>query len=178
MTASGQEQRAGLSGLARAVITGWALLGGLVLAAVVLINVLSVIGGIVWEPFPGDFEMTEVGVAVAAFSFLPYCQLTGANVTADIFTSKASPRWTGIFALLASLVALGFSLLLLWRMYYGLLDQKVYGYTTTILQFPQWIGFVPILMSLALLAVAALITLGEAARQIAHPDRPRAPGNA
>lgn len=173
MAASGQEQRAGLSGLARTVITGWALLGGLTLAAVVLINVLSVIGGIFWEPFPGDFEMTEVGVAVAAFSFLPYCQLTGANVTADIFTSKASPRWIGFFSLLASLVALGFSLLLLWRMYFGLLDQKAYGYTTTILQFPQWIGFIPILLSLALLALAALITLGEAARQIAHPNDPQ-----
>ena len=172
MTVSGQQRRAGLSGLARCVIAGWALLGGLLLAAVVLVNVVSVIGGIVWEPFPGDFELTEVGVAVAAFSFLPYCQLTGANVTADIFTSRASPRWLGVFALLASLVALGFGLLLLWRMYFGLLDQKAYGYTTTILQFPHWIAFIPILLSLALLAVAALITLGEAARQVAHPGGP------
>src|SRR3546814_20911353 len=74
------------SDLARAAITAWALLGGLVLVAVVLINVLSVIGGVVWRPFPGDFEMTEIGIAVAAFAFLPYCHLTGANVNADIFT--------------------------------------------------------------------------------------------
>lgn len=150
--------------VARRVITGWALLGGLSLACVVLVNVASVVGAIVWKPFPGDFEMTEVGVAVAAFAFLPYCQLTGANVTADIFTAGASPRWIARFSLLASLVALGFSLVLLRQMYLGSLDYRAYGYTTAILQFPNWIAFLPILISLALLAVAAAITLVESTR--------------
>jgi len=158
--------RAGLPGLARNAITGWALFGGVVLGLVVLINVVSVVGGVVWKPFPGDFEMTEVGVAVAAFAFLPYCQMVGANVTADIFTSGASERTLGIFALLASVVALGFSLLLLSRMYFGMLDQKAYNYTTAILQFPHWVAFIPILISLALLAVASLITLSESINQI------------
>src|SRR3546814_14086731 len=83
MPAPSRGGRAGLVRPARAAITAWALLGGLVLVAVVLINVLSVIGGVVWRPFPGDFEMTEIGIAVAAFAFLPYCQLTGANVLSD-----------------------------------------------------------------------------------------------
>jgi TRAP-type C4-dicarboxylate transport system permease small subunit len=156
---------AGSWGLARSVITGWALLGGIVLLALVVMNVISVLGSaLLGTPFPGDFEMTEVGVAVAAFAFLPYCQLTGANVTADIFTSGAGPRWIALLALVASVVALGFSLLLLWRMSNGMLDQKAYGYTTTILQFPHWLAFIPILISLALLAIASLITLVDAAR--------------
>jgi TRAP-type C4-dicarboxylate transport system permease small subunit len=156
---------AGSWGPARSVITGWALLGGIVLLALVVMNVISVLGSaLLGTPFPGDFEMTEVGVAVAAFAFLPYCQLTGANVTADIFTSGAGPRWIALFALVASVVALGFSLLLLWRMSNGMLDQKAYGYTTTILQFPHWLAFIPILISLALLAVASLITMIDAAR--------------
>lgn len=147
--------------VARTVITAWALLGGVSLVCVVLVNVVSVAGAVVWKPFPGDFEMTEVGVAVAAFAFLPYCQLTGANVTADIFTAGASRRWIAAFSLLASLAALGFSLMLLKQMYLGMLDQKAYGYTTAILQFPHWVAFLPILVSLALLAVAAAITLFE-----------------
>lgn len=158
--------RAGPIGLARRVITAWALLGGVVLVAVVLINVLSVTGSIVWKPFPGDFEMTEVGVAVAAFAFLPYCQLTGSNVTADIFTAGASPRWIAAFSLLGALVAIGFSLLLLRQMFLGMLDQQTYGYTTAILQFPHWIAFLPILVSLALLALAAVITLLDSARDM------------
>lgn len=164
---SGRGGRAGPIGLARRVITAWALLGGVALAGVVLVNVISVAGAIAWQPFPGDFEMTEVGVAVAAFAFLPYCQLTGANVTADIFTAGASPRWIARFSALASVVALGFSLLLLWRMYLGMLDQKAYGYTTAILQFPHWVAFVTILVSLALLAVAAVITLIDGEHEMA-----------
>lgn len=157
--------RAGILGAAETAIHGWALLGGLVLLAVVAMNVASVIGGIVWKPFPGDFELTEIGVAVAAFTFLPYCQLTGANVTADIFTQKASRRTVAVFGLVASLVALGVSLLLLRQMYLGMLSQRDYGYQTAIVQFPIWTAFVPILVSLALLAVASLVTLLDEGRK-------------
>ncbi len=167
MTARFATARARLPGLARLAIEIWALLGGCILLLLVLMNVESVVAAALFDaPFPGDFEMTQVGVAVAAFSFLPYCQLTGANVTADIFTSGVSRRWEAVFALVAALLALGFALLLAWRMWAGMLDQRAYGYTTTILQFPHWVAFIPILISLALLAVAALMTLSESASDI------------
>lgn len=156
----------GPSGLVSRIITGWALLGGVVLLLVVLMHTWSVIGNQFGMPFPGDFEMTEIGVAIAAFSFLPDCQLTGANVTADIFTSPASSRWIAVFSLAASIVALGFSLLLLWRMYAGMLDQREYGYETAVLQFPNWIAWLPILISLALLAVAAFVSLLNSFRNV------------
>lgn len=168
--------RTGISGVAAAVITGWALLGGFVLLAVVVMNVVSVIGGIVWIPFPGDFEMTEIGVAVAAFAFLPYCQLTDANVTADIFTAKAGPRTIAVFKLLASIVALAFAALLLWKMSEGMGNQREYGYTTAILQFPTWMAFVPILISLALLVVASALTLVDYSRQVLRGPAPGSRG--
>ncbi len=149
----------GFTGAASRLITLWALLGGAVLLLVVAVNMLSIIGSVFGTPFPGDFELTEMGVAIAVFAFLPYCQLVGANVSADIFTAGASRRVIAFFTLLGSLVALVFALLLIWRMYYGMLDQKNYDYTTTILQIPHWMAFVPILISLALLALAALVTL-------------------
>ena len=163
MTDAPNDVRAGLARLARLAIGLWALLGGLVLCAVVIVNVYSTAAGAIFgTPFSGDFEMTEVGVGVAVFAFLPYCQITGANVTADIFTARASTRTVAVLRFAASIVALGFAALLLWRMSAGLLDQKAYGYTTAILQFPHWIAFIPILASLALLAIASLITAGEA----------------
>lgn len=140
------------------------------LLAVILMNVISIVGALFGRPFPGDFEMTEVGVAVAAFSFLPFCQITGANVTADIFTSRASPRVIASTRLVASIVALLFALLLLWRMYLGMLDQRTYGYTTAILQFPIWQAFLPILVSLALLALASLTTMIENFRVLTKGD--------
>lgn len=161
--------RSGFAGAVAAVVSVWTLLGGVLLLAVVAMNVVSVIGGIVWVPFPGDFELTQIGVAVAAFSFLPYAQMTGANVTADIFTTWAGPRTVAVLGAIAALAAAVFAALLLWRMAVGMEDQREYGYTTTILQLPIWYGFVPILMSLGLLAVAALITLAEAVRTARAP---------
>jgi TRAP-type C4-dicarboxylate transport system permease small subunit len=136
----------------------------------VLMNTWSVISlSALGFPVPGDFEMVQMGVAIAAFSFLPYCQLTGTNVTADIFTSRASPRWVALFVLLAALVAVAFSVLLIWRMSDGLASYLEYEEVTTILNIPLWTAFPPILISLALLIVASAITVGQALRGV-HPS--------
>lgn len=165
MSDSMTDTQTGSSDLVSRVITGWALLGGVVLLLVVLMHTISVVGNQFGMPFPGDFEMTEIGIAIAAFAFLPYCQLTGSNVTADIFTSRASPRMIAVFSLAASLVALVFSGLLLWRMFAGMMDQKEYNYETAILQFPTWMAWIPILISLCLLVLASLVTLRDSARK-------------
>lgn len=156
-------ERAGLVGLACRVIMGWALQGGLALIGVVLINAWSILAGaIVNKPFPGDFELTEMGAAVAVFCFLPYCQLAGANVSADIFTMRAGPRSVAMMSVFAGIVALLFSALMIWRMSAGLQDYREYSEFTGILEIPIWWAFVPALISLVLLFVASLITLGDA----------------
>ncbi len=147
------------------IVVWWAIAGGGLLALVVLVNVWSVIGPAIGLPFAGDFELTEMGVAVAVFTFLPYCQLTGQNVTADIFTANAGRRTVAALSAIGSLVALLFAALLLWRMWFGLLDQKSYDYATTILQVPIWWAYVPILFSLAMLLLAAVETLRHEIRE-------------
>ena len=149
--------------LLRRVIEVWALLGGLVLAGIALMSTWSAASGWLFgKPLPGDFEMVEMLVAVSVFMFLPYCQITGANVTADLFTARAGPRTVALLEWLAAGVALGFSLLLLWRMYYGLLDYRQYVETTTILRVPIWYAYPPALASLALVAAAALVSMRDA----------------
>jgi len=145
----------------RSLVTWWALAGGMLLFLVVFLNTFSVAGGIVGNPIPGDFELTEMGVAIAVFAFLPYCQLTNANVTADIFTSKASPRMIAVFGLASSLIALLFSLLLFWCMYQGMVDRYNYQYTSAILLIPMWIPYVPVLFSWILLLLAAIISVKD-----------------
>ncbi|TNJ47795.1 TRAP transporter small permease [Phaeobacter sp. B1627] len=148
---------------ARRLIEGWAILGGLVLCGVVIVNAWSILAG--WlanSPFPGDFELTEMGTAVAVFAFLPYCQLTGANVSADIFTMRASPVQVAVMSLVAAVVACAFTGVLIWRMWLGLVDYRTYTEFTGILEIPIWWAFVPALISLVLLLIAALITLSEA----------------
>jgi len=47
----------------------------------------------------------------------------------------------------------------------GMIDQREYGYTTTILQIPLWWGYAASLASLALLAFAAAATWLDALRR-------------
>ena len=148
-----------LTQLGEKLISVWALVGGLILLSVVSLNIGTIIGGIVLIHVPGDFELTQIGVAVAVFCFLPYCQLHKHNVTADIFTFWANNKTILLLRIGGAAVALLFSILLLWRMTDGMLDQKKYDYTTAILQFPVWIAFIPILISLWLLGIASIMTI-------------------
>jgi TRAP-type C4-dicarboxylate transport system permease small subunit len=159
--------------LARRLIEGWALLGGALLLVVALMSTWSVFSlSALGFPVRGDFEMVEMGVAVAVFSFLPYCQLQRANVTADIFTAKASPAWVALFTVLAAVVAAAFAALLLWRMSDGMVSYRRYEEVTTILNIPLWIAFPPILVSLGLLLLAALLTLHDAVADLRSQPRP------
>ena len=157
----------GPAGLVRRAIEGWALLGGTVLLGIALLTAWSATTGFIFgKPLPGDFELTEILVAVAVFSFLPYCQLTNANVTADLFTAGAGPRAVAAFGLLAALLALGISLLLTWRTWAGMLDYRQFVETTAILKIPLWTAYVPALISLVLLVVACAIVLVNNARAL------------
>lgn len=147
----------------RLAIRVWALLGGLLLCAICLMTVVSVTSlATIGEQVPGDFEMTEIGIAICAFMFLPYAQITGANVTVDIFTSWASLAYVRVINVLASLIAFAFAALLLWRMWEGMFDLRRYGEETGIIGFPVWMGFPPMLVSLVFLALAGLVSAKDA----------------
>ncbi len=146
----------------RRIIEYWALLGGALLIGVVLVTAWSLLTDILWsKPVSGENEIVQVGIAVAVFAFLPYCQLTGANISADIFTSRLGARAIAILTLIGALTALSFSVLLVWRTWDGLLDYRELLETTPIMQFPIWVAFVPILISIVLLTIAAAISVYE-----------------
>jgi TRAP-type C4-dicarboxylate transport system permease small subunit len=148
----------------------WALLGGVLLFAIALMTSYSAgAGWLFGKPLPGDVELVEMLTAVSVFMFLPYCQIAGANVTADLFTARSGPRTVARLELLGAAVALAFSLLLLWRMSLGLLDYRQYVETTTILKIPIWYAYLPALASLALLAAAAAATVRSAWRRARQP---------
>ena len=160
----------GPKGLLRRLTEAWALLGGLLLLAIALMTSYSSgAGWLIGKPLPGDVELVEMLTAVSVFMFLPYCQISGANVTADLFTAGASKRTVAVLELLGAVVALAFSVLLLWRMYEGLLDYRQYVETTTILKIPIWYAYLPALASLAMLAAAAVESVRGALRRTRQP---------
>jgi TRAP-type C4-dicarboxylate transport system permease small subunit len=143
-----------IEGLARFM----ALLGGLVLCALVTIVCISILGregnglahsgnlGAFGEwllarglgPVTGDFELVEAGIAFAIFAFLPLTQLNGEHATVDIFTSGLGPKANTVIAGFWSVVMAVIILLITWRLFIGMQDKIRYGETTYLIQFPIW----------------------------------------
>ncbi|WP_417583439.1 TRAP transporter small permease [Pelagibacterium sp.] len=157
----------GFVGVVRVMTRYWALLGGVFIFSIVALNVYSVAQVMLFDrPFPGVYELVQMGVAMGMFMFLPYCQISGSNVTADIFTANLGKNAVAALGGLGALFALALSILLLWRMYLGFGDMLAYGETTAIYQIPLWYAYVPILMSLVLMAFAAMANLVQARQGI------------
>jgi TRAP-type C4-dicarboxylate transport system permease small subunit len=156
--------------LTAAIIRAWALVGGLILIALMLMTAMSAASNLLLNvPLPGDYEVMKHFVAVAVFCFLPYCQLTGANVTVDIFTEGASERAKAMMLAFSSLFAIAFAAIMLRQMSLGLVSYLEYPETTAALRIPLWTAFPPALVSLALLLVAAAITLIQGIRGVIVP---------
>ena len=86
--------------LLAALIRFWALLGGVVMMLLAVMTAGSAVSNILFaKPFPADYELVKHFVAITIFMFLPYCQLTGSNVTVDIFTEGMSAAKKAAMAL-------------------------------------------------------------------------------
>ncbi len=124
---------------------GLAILGGGVLVAVMVIVVVSVSGRALIDlglgPIPGDFELVEVGTAIAVFSFLPWCQLKRGHVSVDVLQTVIGRRGDAVLSVLYNLLMTGVAGLILWRLWAGMQDKITYSETTFILQFPVWWGY-------------------------------------
>ncbi len=129
-------------------LTRWsAMLGGLVLVALMLMVVASVSGralvglGLGLGPVPGDFELVEVGTAVAVFLFLPWCYLRGGHAAVDLFYERFPSGLRWLVTTLADLIMLALWLVLTERLVEGMLEKREYMETTFILLMPMWWGY-------------------------------------
>ena len=141
----------------------WALLGGVVTLGLSLMVAASAASNILTgRPFAPDHELVKHFIAIAIFMFLPYCQMTGANVTVDVFTARMGERAKAVMALVSSLIAGAFAILLLIQMSAGFQSYLRFPEVTPVLRLPLWTAFPPILLSLLLLLLASLLTTRDA----------------
>lgn len=143
-----------------------AVIGGLVLTALTVLSVASILSRAAFgKALPGDFELVEMGCAVAVFAFLPYCHLKRGNVIVDFATMKAPKALNAALDAAGGLIYLALAALLVWRMCLGGMDKLASRETTMILAVPIWIAFIPIGLSLLLLiAVVARTAWRDLAR--------------
>lgn len=131
--------------IAYSLAYGTALLGGVVLVLIILMTVASVIGRtlvpIGLGPVPGDFEMTEMGIAFAIFCFLPMCQIVAGHATVDVFTVGLGAPANRILLAIWELVLTVTVIFIAWRLYEGFLGKLTNNEITMLLQFPVWWGY-------------------------------------
>ena len=170
---------------------GFAILGGLVLSAVIVMTCLSIAGrslgsmlhgdlvqsvapgpanallGAGVGPIGGDFELVEAGVAFAIFAFLPLCQLAGAHASVDIFTSRLPLRINRALRTVIEAVFAAVLVLIAVQLFAGMESKRSSGQTSFLLQYPVWWGYlvcVPGAAAAALVSIyVALARLVEAA---------------
>lgn len=140
-----------------------AIVGGLVLVLITLLTVVSITGRamIDWGlgPIPGDFELVEALTAFAVFAFLPWCQVTRAHATVDVFTSFFPDQANRIIDLVTELLMTIVIVLIAWRLAAGMMDKMRYNEVTFILQFPVWWGYAVALVAAAIAVVVSFYML-------------------
>jgi TRAP-type C4-dicarboxylate transport system permease small subunit len=141
------------------VIEQVALAGGLIMLAAAILVCVSV--GLRWatsNSVPGDFEMVQIAVALAAFAFLPYGQMRHSNIVVDSFTSWLPPRalawleafWDLFYAFVAAFLA--------WRLGVGAAETIANKTTTMISGLPIGWAIAAASVLAGLLAVTAVAT--------------------
>jgi TRAP-type C4-dicarboxylate transport system permease small subunit len=146
-----------------AAATACALLGGVIVALIAGVTAVSVVGRWAFAmPIPGDIELVQLGTASALALFLPYCQLHGSHLIVDIFTVRSGAALHRRLDAVAHVVAAGVLALLAVRAAWGVESLRAASETSMVLGVPLWLAYAPMVPSLALAALIALLPLRSA----------------
>jgi len=144
-----------LLALARAL----AVVGGLVLFAMITLSVVTVLGRWLFaSPVQGDFELVQLGCAVCVACFLPYCQVQRGHVIVDFFTLKAGAGTKAMLDGIAALLLALSAAVIAWRLLLGLVAVRTANESSMILGVPIWWAYAPMVAAFALLAAVAAYT--------------------
>jgi len=164
-----------LSGIVFWLARFMALLGGIVLVALILMTTASIAGramsSIGLAPVPGDFELVEAGMAFAVFTFLPWCQLQRGHASVEIFSRLFGSRSNAVLDLISDLLMFLVALLITWQLGLGMLDKKSYFETTFILQLPIWWGYATALAGACVFSLVAFFCLLRSLGVVTQPDQ-------
>ena len=150
-------KRTGLAGLLDTVITWWAMAGGLVFVAIVIMSIISIVGRKLFShPIEGDMELLMMGAAIGSAAFLPVCELDDNHIKVDALTTWMSERARAALDVIAHLLLTIASAIITWRS--ALYVEECYENmeVSTLLLIPIWQPVLLLVPSFALLTLAAL----------------------
>lgn len=139
-----------------------ALCGGAVLIALsAFVTTSVVLRATTGSGINGDFEVVQIGAAIAAFCLFPLCISIRGNIFVDTFTTKLPARlnaildatWDILFGVICAVIAV--------RMVYGALDQFASKTTLMVLAVPTWWAVAICAVLMGLLALTACVVGGR-----------------
>jgi len=169
----------------------FALLGGTVLSALILLTCTSIIGralntilhsdavqatipglaatllAIGVGPINGDYEIVEAGMAFAIFAFLPICQLHSGHASVDIFTARLPGRAKRGLRAVIEVVFAAVLVLIAVQLWAGTVSKFSAGQTSFQLQFPVWWGYGASLLAACVAALVAVYVAVQRVREAA-----------
>ncbi len=145
----------------------FALAGGVLFIVLIAMSLVSIVGRKLFSaPVPGDFELLQMGAAVAAATFFAYCQMSDGHVKVDFFTAWMPARLRAFLDGLAALLMCVVALLISWRTAVGAVASFESGEASLMLGWPGWIAIALIVPSFILFALTGLYIAGRRFRHV------------
>ncbi len=152
-------------------VTWWALMGGAILLAIVLVTAVNVgafgldriarlFGGTV-TALPGYEDFVRLAISAAALMLFPYCQLHRGHVVVDLLLSRVPRGLQRTLDTISLLAMAGLALFLAYWMVLGMLETRADGALSRVLGWPEWPFYLPGIASLVLWATIAAYQVFE-----------------
>ena len=158
--------RKGLARQLDRVVTWWALSGGFVFVALVVMSIISIVGRKLFSaPIEGDMELLMMGAAVGSAAFLPVCEMHDHHIKVDALTTWMSARARAALDTVAHTLLMLASSVITWRTALYTIESHENTEVSALLLIPLWQPVMLLVPSFALLAAAALYRLMVSAQQ-------------
>jgi TRAP-type C4-dicarboxylate transport system permease small subunit len=162
--------------LALKLSQGWALAGGVLLLAIMLVTSINIAGfgldrlarhfDASVPGLPGYEDFVSLAISSAALMFMPFCQMRRGHIAVDLFVARLPRRLQRLFERLWLCAIVLVCLFLGYWMWFGMLETRADHVRSAILGWPVWPFYVPGIVSLALWAYVAALQIPEPQRHV------------
>ena len=157
---SASEQLGAQGGTLERVFRFSALLGGIVLFAImILVSVAVFFRYVLNQPILGNQELVEIGMAVVVMLAIPYTSLKGQHIRVDIFDNMLGDAGRFFCDLVSRSIGVFVLYLLVQKAWDKALDAYEYEDVTNMIEIPVWIAYGAITAGMGLFACVLVLKI-------------------
>ena len=158
--------REGAQGILERPLKWVAMIGGLVLFAIMLLVSWAVFARYVLnDPILGDQELVEIGMSFVVMMAMPFCALKGAHIRVDILDGPLGETGRFVADVFARVVAIFVLFLLCRKALDKALDAYEYDDVTNMIELPVWTAYAGIVAGMGAFMLVLVWQLVQQFRQ-------------